>query len=100
MSDDTPWYSPDHKPTKAEKPARPTTPIWTLLRIAGDSTESFACELVEGAPLGAELRILRNGELYRSKLAADPNTAMRLAENYKQAALAAGWKDVTVARDA
>jgi hypothetical protein len=99
MADKTPWFSPDHKPTKAEKPARPTTRIWTLLRIAGDRTESFTCELVEGAPVGAELRILRNGELYRSELAADPNTAMRVAGNYRQAALAAGWKDVPASRE-
>jgi hypothetical protein len=62
--------------------------------MVGDSPESFACELVEGAPVGAELRVLRNGELYRSALAADPDTAMRVAENYRQAALAAGWKDL------
>jgi hypothetical protein len=50
--------------------------------------------LVEGAAVGAELRIPRNGELSRSELAADPNTAMRVAENRRQAALAAGCKDV------
>jgi hypothetical protein len=101
MADDNPpWFAADHKPTKAERPARPTTRIWTLLRIAGDRTESFTCELVEGAPIGAELRILRNGELYRSELAADPTSARRVADTYKQAALAPGWMDLATARGA
>jgi hypothetical protein len=99
MADERPWYSPDLKQTKVERLPRPTTHVWTLLRIVGDSTASFACELVDGAPVGSELRILRSGELYRSELISDLDTAVQLAETYRQAALAAGWKDVSVARE-
>ena len=35
----------------------------------------------------------------RSELAADPNTAMRVAEGYRQAALTAGRKDVPASRE-
>jgi hypothetical protein len=62
MSDDTPWYAPNHVPKVIDR-RRPREALFAFQRDA----DRFVCELVDHGPYGIEAQFFQNEDFLISR---------------------------------
>jgi hypothetical protein len=89
------WANSDHKPTPRAAPAAPTL-LEECWRVVGPSKKPITCGIyVDGGP-GVELRAgYAPDDLVRSQRAANVFDARDLAEEWKRAARAKGFRELS-----
>ena len=91
MSDDTPFYAPDHK--AAPKPERPRELLWTMT----DGFNVCRAELRPGLGERVELQVFVNGELRVAHLHPARSWAQMEADMKRQTLVYKDWTLVATA---